>query len=227
MANSTTTFGIELEFTGITREEAGKVIKTYLHSIHDIAIRSLDPHIVTDQQGREWKVEPDASIHASFNCQCELVTPVLTTADLPTLKGIVGELKKAGAISSDEFGCGIHCHISGAGHTAQTLKNLVRIMDSHENQLFKAFGVTKADRTDHYCKKVDTRFLEKLNRTKAETIDKLAEICYETQRYNFSRDDRYNPTRYHALNLHALFCPYRFSIIEFRFGQFTSSTSMD
>ena len=93
-------------------------------------------------------------------------------------------------------------------------------MASHEDQLFTAFDVTKPYRTGHYCKKVGTRLLEKLNKTKAETIEELAEIWYETQRCNFSRDDRYNPTRYHALNLHALFCPYRFGTIEFRFGQF-------
>ena len=222
----TTTFGIELEFAGITRKEAAEVLHSYLHSDKRIASRHFG-YVVTDQQGREWVIDNDPSILADYDQQNELVTPVLTTADLPILKGIVEELKKAGAISSDELGAGLHIHISGSGHTAQTLRNLTNIMASHEDQLFKAFGVTKPDRTEHFCKKVDTRFLEKLNETKPETITELADIWYKTQGYDFLREDRYNGTRYHALNLHALFCPYRFGTIEFRFGQWTKQTSMD
>ena len=100
-------------------------------------------------------------------------------------------------------------------------------MASHEDQLFKAFGVTKPDRTEHFCKKVDTRFLKKLNKTKPQTIEELADIWYKTQGYDFGMDNRYNATHYHALNLHALFCPCRFKAIEFRFGQFCETTSMD
>ena len=221
-----TTFGIELEFTGITRRQAAEILHSYLHSDKRIAGRHFG-YVVTDQQGREWVIDNDPSILADYDQQNELVTPVLTTADLPILKGIVEELKKAGAISSDELGAGLHIHISGSGHTAQTLRNLTNIMASHEDQLFKAFGVTKPDRTEHFCKKVDTRFLEKLNETKPETITELADIWYKTQGYDFLREDRYNGTRYHALNLHALFCPYRFGTIEFRFGQWTKQTSMD
>ena len=221
-----TTFGIELEFTGITRRQAAEILHSYLHSDKRIAGRHFG-YVVTDQQGREWVIDNDPSILADYDQQNELVTPVLTETDMPILKGIVEELKKAGAASSDELGCGLHIHLGGQGHTAQTLRNLTNIMASHEDQLFKAFGVTKPDRTDHFCKKVDTMFLEKLNETKPETITELADIWYKTQGYDFLREDRYNGTRYHALNLHALFCPYRFSTIEFRFGQCRPETSMD
>ena len=89
-----TTFGIELEFTGITRKKAAEVIKAYLHSDQDVKTYGPASRVVTDKQGREWKLEYDGSINESYDKQCELVTPVLTTADLPTLKGIVGELKR-------------------------------------------------------------------------------------------------------------------------------------
>ena len=226
-----TTFGIELEFTGITRRQAAEILHSYLHSDKRIACHIFS-YIVTDQQGREWKIDQDPSITADFDQQNELVTPVLTTADMPILKGLVEALKNAGAVSSDELGAGIHCHISGAGHTPKTIKNLVNIFAAHEDQLFKAFGVTKPDRTEHYCKKVDTRFLEKLNeisKTTMETMtmEQLADIWYKTQGCDFMRDDRYNPSRYHALNLHAFFCPSRFGTIEIRLGQFTKETSMN
>ncbi len=222
-----TTFGIELEFTGITMKDAAEITKAYLHSTCGITVRGLASCIITDQQDREWTIDHDSSINASHNRQCELVTPVLTIEDLPTLKGLVEVLKNVGAISSDELGCGLHLHIGSEGHNAQTLRNLVNIMASHEDQLFKAFGVTKPDRAEHFCKKVDTKFLKKLNKTKPQTIKELADIWYKTQCYDFGRDNIYNPTRYHALNLHALFCKYRYNTIEFRFGQFTEANSMD
>ena len=222
-----TTFGIELEFTGITMKDAAEITKAYLHSTCGITVRGLASRIITDPQDREWTIDHDPSINASHNRQCELVTPVLTIEDLPTLKGLVEELKNVGAISSDELGCGLHLHIGSEGHTAQTLRNLANIMASHEDQLFKAFGVTKPDRTEHFCKKVDTRFLDKLNKTKPQTIKELADIWYQTQDCDFGRGNRYNATRYHALNLHALFCPHRFKTIEFRFGQFCKTSSMD
>ena len=228
---SETTFGIELEFTGITRLTAAEVLHSYLHSDKRIACHVFS-YIVIDQQGREWKIDQDPSITADFDQQNELVTPVLTTADLPTLKGIIEALKNAGAASSDEKGCGIHIHLGGQGHTPKTIKNLVNIFAAHEDQLFKAFGVTKIERTEHYCRKVDERFLKKLNeisKTTMETMtmEQLADIWYKTQGCDFMRDDRYNPSRYHALNLHAFFCPDRYQTIEIRLGQFRPETSMN
>ena len=219
------TFGIELEFAGITRKEAAKVLHSYLSSNEKITAQIFS-YVVIDQQGRKWVIDRDPSIIAVHEEQNELVTPVLTIEDLPTLKGIVEALKTAGATSSDEQGCGLHCHVSGAGHTAQTLRNLTNIMASHEDQLFKAFSVTRTERTEHYCQKVDTKFLKKLNRTKPATIAELADIWYKTQGCDLVRDDRYNHSRYHALNLHAFFNPYRYHTVEFRFGQFTKENSM-
>ena len=100
-------------------------------------------------------------------------------------------------------------------------------MAAHEDQLFKAFEVTARDRVGHYCKKVNENFLKKLNEQKPDTLDKLANLWYQTQGYDFMRDDKYNGSRYHALNLHALFNPLGYTTIEFRFGQFTEETSMD
>ena len=88
-----TTFGIELEFTGITRKKAAKLLHSYLHSNEQVYTHGLG-YLVIDQQGREWSIDNDASIIADYSQQNELVTPVLTATDLPTLKGIVEALKK-------------------------------------------------------------------------------------------------------------------------------------
>ena len=221
------TFGIELELTGISRKTVSELVYNYLQSKEEIEIYCMDTFKIIDQQGRKWSVDYDGSIHGDSKEQVELVTPILTMEDLPLLKGLIETLKAAGAKSSDKLGCGLHIHVGSQGHNAKTIKNLVNIMAAHEDQLFKAFEVTARDRVGHYCKKVNENFLKKLNEQKPDTLDKLADLWYQTQGYDFMRDDKYNGSRYHALNLHALFNPLGYTTIEFRFGQFTEETSMD
>ena len=52
----------------------------------------------------------------------------------------------------------------------------------------------------------------------------LADIWYETNGGNDARKTHYNPSRYHALNLHALFS--RYNTIEIRLRQFCEENSM-
>ena len=222
-----TTFGIELEMTGISRKAVSELVYNYLQSKEEIEIYCRDTFKIIDQQGRKWSVDYDGSIHGDSKEQVELVTPILTMEDLPLLKGLIETLKAAGAKSSDKLGCGLHIHVGSHGHTAKSIRNLVNIMAAHEDQLFKAFEVTARDRVGHYCKKVNENFLKKLNEQKPATLDKLADLWYKSQGYDFMRDDKYNGSRYHALNLHALFNPLGYTTIEFRFGQFTEETSMD
>ena len=157
-----TTFGIELEMTGISRKKVSKLVYNYLQSKEEIEIYCMDTFKIIDQQGRKWSVDYDGSIHGDSKKQVELVTPILTMEDLPLLKGLIETLKAAGAKSSDKLGCGLHIHVGSQGHNAKTIKNLVNIMAAHEDQLFKAFEVTARDRVGHYCKKVNENFLKKL-----------------------------------------------------------------
>ena len=221
------TFGIELEMTGISRKKVSKLVYNYLQSKEKIENYGMDTFKIIDRQGRKWSIDYDGSIHGTVQEQVELVTPILTMEDLPLLKGLIETLKAAGTKSTDKLGCGLHLHIGGQGHTARSIKNLTNIMAAHEDQLFKAFGVTERDRVGHYCKKVEDRFLKPLNEKKPDTLDKLADLWYETQGYNFMRNSKYNGSRYHALNLHALFNPLGYTTIEFRFGQFTEANNLE
>ena len=117
-------------------------------------------------------------------------------------------------------------HISSEGHTPQTLRNLVNIFAAHEDQLFKAFVVTDK-RLKRYCKKTEEGFLKVLNKQKTMTFEQFADIWYETNGNAGLRDDRYNSSRYHALNLHSLFDPNRYKTIELRLGQWTEETSFN
>ena len=112
-----------------------------------------------DAQGREWKFQRDVSIEGPDDQKCEMVTPILTYADMELLQGLVRALRKAGMKSDAGRGCGVHIHIGAKGHTPQTIRNLVNIMASHESQIAKAIKVD-AWRQSRYCRTVDPRFQE-------------------------------------------------------------------
>ena len=60
-------------------------------------------------------------------------------------------------------------------HTAKTIRNLVNIMAAHEQQIGRAIRID-AGRTGQYCRVVDHRFLDRLNREKPTTMRKLEDI---------------------------------------------------
>ena len=58
-------FGIEIEFTGMSRCEAARVVAQYLqtHERYDGGI--YDEYSIIDNQGRKWKIVSDSSIRCS------------------------------------------------------------------------------------------------------------------------------------------------------------------
>ncbi|MBR1418938.1 MAG: amidoligase family protein [Synergistaceae bacterium] len=125
-------------------------------------------------------------------------------------------LRKAGAKSSPSRGCGVHIHIGKGEHTPQTIRNLTNIMAAHEKQIGRAIKIAE-HRTETYCKVINKNFLNAINANAPKTFDALADIWYTTNDANYGRDTHYNTSRYHMLNLHALFTK---GTIEFRLFQF-------
>ena len=215
------TIGVEVEMNNITRQNAAKVAAEYFGTgrSEDTAYRNgYRTWSAWDAQGREWKFSRDVSIEGPEAEQCELVTPILRYEDIELLQGLIRKLRKAGAKSDADRGCGVHIHIGANGHTPQTLRNLANIMASHEDLLVDALGLTRnSNRYGHYCKPVDPNFLRQLNQRKPKTMAALADVWYNTQPSWRGRNEHYNDTRYHMLNLHATFTK---GTIEFRLFQF-------
>ena len=213
------TIGVEIEMNNITRNKAAKVAATFFGTgrYENTARRNgYSTWSAWDAQDREWKFQKDVSIHGNDDEKCELVTPILKYEDIPTLQELVRQLRHAGAKSDASRGCGVHIHIGANGHTAQTLRSLANIMASHERLLIDAINISEA-RIDSYCRTVDERFLEQLNRRKPRTMSQLADIWYRSQNEDFGRNQHYNESRYHMLNYHATFTK---GTIEFRLFQF-------
>ena len=218
------TLGVEVEMNNIDRSRAAKVAAEFFGTgrYENTAHRNgYSTWSAWDAQGREWKFQRDVSIDGPDSQKCELVTPILTYADMETLQEMIRRLRKAGAKSDSTRGCGVHIHIGAKGHTPQTLRNLANIMASHESLLAEALDLDHY-RISRYCRTVDPRFLEQLNRRKPTTMADLADIWYRSQGTNYGRSHHYNDSRYHMLNLHATFTK---GTVEFRLFQFDAPSN--
>ena len=197
----TQTIGVEVEMNNITRQKAAKVAATYFGTgrYENTAGRNgYSTWSAWDSQGREWKFQKDVSIAGPEEQECELVTPILTYGDIET-----------------------HIHIGAQGHTPQSLRNLANIMASHESLIAEALKLDRG-RMNRYCRTVDPRFLEQVNRRKPRTMSQLADIWYNSNGASYGRNHHYNDSRYHMLNLHATFTK---GTVEFRLFQFDEPTA--
>ena len=218
------TIGVEVEMNSITRQNATKLAAEFFGTgrFQDTARRNgYYTWSAWDAQGREWKFQRDVSIEGPDSEKCEMVTPILTYADMDTLQELVRRLRKAGAKSDYTRGCGVHIHIGAKGHTAQTLRNLANIMASHESLLADALALDHY-RMSRYCRTVNPRFIETVNNRKPSTMSELADIWYSTNNATYGRNQHYNDSRYHMLNLHATFTK---GTVEFRLFQFDAPTA--
>lgn len=208
-------FGIEIEFTGITRRKAGQVIAEYFGTSCRSIGTYYDKYCVKDNKGRDWMLMSDASIRArrkdggpaTREYQVEFVSPICEYSDITTIQEIIRKLRDEGAIVGEM--CGIHIHVDASPHNARTLRNITNIMYSKEDLIYKALQV-KVDRERSYCKKVEESFLQEINRKKPKTIEDVSRIWY---RGDDGRYEHYHDSRYHCLNLHSVF---QKGTIEFR-----------
>ena len=210
------TIGVEVEMYGISRRAAASTAAEYFGTSR---FEDTDPRngyrawSAWDAQGREWKFQRDVSIDAANESQqCELVTPILHYEDIELLQGLLRSLRHAGAKSNPGHMCGVHIHIGAAGHTAKTLRNLANLMAGHESLLIAAMRLDHG-RISRYCRTVDQRFLEALNKKKPAEMNQLADLWYGMQGFASQRHAHYNGSRYHMLNLHATFTK---GTVEFR-----------
>ena len=218
------TIGVEVEMNNITRENAAKTAATFFGTgrYENTARRNgYYTWSAWDSQGREWKFQRDVSISGPDDQKCEMVTPILTWDDIETLQGLCRELRHKGARSDATRMCGVHIHIGANGHTPQTLRNLANIMASHESLLSKALNLDSS-RINRYCQTVNKTFLTRLNNKKPKTMAALADIWYGSHPSNVGRNQHYNQSRYHMLNLHATFTK---GTVEFRLFQFDAPTA--
>ncbi len=204
-------FGIEVEFTGITRAEAATIAAKYLNGTVSTSDDYYDTHSVQMPDGRVWKIMYDGSIKCqrldngrtiptNSHHSVELVSPVLLyQQDIGTVQALVRRLRKAGGFTNQS--CGIHIHLDGSEHTPRSIRNFVNIVASHNDLFYKALQI--APERMQYCKKMDEWMVQELNRLKPRTFGTIEEVWYK--KYVGDRSRHYHKSRYYFLNLHSFF----------------------
>lgn len=207
----TTRFGIEIEFSGITREQAAETTADYLKGTVLHVGGYYDAYKVKAPDGRFWKFMYDGSIvcrrregtryvEADSKHSVELVSPILLYRnDITILQGIVKHLSRAGGRANPS--CGIHIHLDGAKHTPRSIHNFVNLIASRNDLFYKALRI--APQRMDYCKKMDDYLVKRLNQIKPKKFDQIETIWYEG--YPESHNTHYHNSRYHFLNLHSFF----------------------
>lgn len=204
-------FGIEIEFTGVTRIKASEIVAKFFNSTVVEEGTYYDTKSVKQADGRKWKIMYDGSIRCQKKVggkiesadrlySVELVSPILTyKEDIDNLQQLVRELRHAGAFANSS--CGIHIHLDGAPHTVQSLRNFINIIASKNDLFYKALEIDP--NRMRFCKKMDDNLVKRINKQKPKTMEQLANIWYAG--YWGDRNQHYHDSRYHFLNLHSFF----------------------
>lgn len=201
-----TTFGVEIEMTGITREAAARIAASVFSDNGHVWYKggTYQKWTYTDGRGRDWDFVYDSSIYATggHETACEMNTPPITYAeDMEKLQELIRSLRHAGAKSGAQYGCGCHVHVSAKGHTAKSIRNLIHLFYSNDELLRKSLGVTSA--RERWCKAIDQELVNAIKN--ADTLEKLADAWYGIYAPYENRTNHYNHSRYHILNLHRYF----------------------
>lgn len=224
----TQNFGIEIELTGISRPAAAQIIANYFGTEttgHEID--GYDTYTARDNKGRKWKCERDISIEpqvrmngrimnrpegrTSSDLRCEVVSPVLQYEDIEDLQNIVRKLVEGGALANSS--CGIHVHIDGANHNADSLIRLVNLVVGRQDLFCEA--LQNESRCGQWCQKTSKTMMEAMKKGE-HTKENIERIYYSqlNNGYLGGIDHRhYCQARYRGLNLHAL---YTKGTVEFR-----------
>lgn len=196
-------FGVELEYTNTNRQSMARAIQSVVGG----TISGWAGGHVTAPDGRTWKSVGDASIHGGG---AEFVSPILTWEDIPALQEIVRAIRRTGAKAHNS--CGMHVHVDGAAlgfpRSCDNVRKLVNIVNKFEEYIFR---MAKADdrMTSSWCKPVRPAFLAKLKKGMTATQLNVANYGFHNR-----RPEHYDNSRYHGLNIHALWdkgtCEFRY-----------------
>lgn len=201
--------GIEVEFTGISRDTAARTVAQVLGTNKTYAGGVYHKHIIPYTNNRNYIIMRDSSIDATCsahrreydhdNYQCELVSPLLKSDDIGVFLQIINALKARGAVTN--YSCGIHIHVNVADFSAIQIRNLVNIVYSKEDLMYRVLDIDVF--RERWCKKANKTFVSLINACARENVsmNSIRNAWYNGD----SRHNHYDYSRYHMLNLHSFF----------------------
>jgi hypothetical protein len=188
-------FGIEIETVGASREALATAIASVLRgSVQEDG----GGYRVTDALGRAWRIVRDGSLSGGLR-NGEIVSPVLTYADIDTLQQVIRAARQAGARA--DHSTGIHIHVDGRAMSAKAVTNIVKTVHKQERLIEKALGMSES-RLAQYCRPIDSAFLQRLEARRPATLQELNAAWYGR---HVATPQRYDMSRYRGINLNSLF----------------------
>ena len=100
-------------------------------------------------------------------------TPQRSYEKMEKFQECVRRIRQAGGKVNDS--CGMHVHVDASNHNRQSLKNLLSIMYSKEDLLFKALKTDPA-RVNRWCQRVREPMLQRARRLSNEPTTDLTQL---------------------------------------------------
>jgi hypothetical protein len=209
------TYGVELETIGLTRLQLATLVAGVTGGRVVVRGGGYDKHAVVLPDGREWMCMTDASLSGGRFGHCgEVVTPIMTYADMPMLQSVCRALADAGA--RVDHSCGVHVHVGADALDTAALTRLAKLVYQQEPLMVEALGVA-SQRLGTYCRPVEDSMIGRLVSRRPATKQALARAWYNGDE-SYAQRDHYHGSRYHGLNLHSVF--FR-GTVEFRYFEGT------
>ncbi len=134
-------FGVEIEMTGITREQAVRAL-----TLVGINVQSEGYNHTTRTH---WKIVPDGSVTDGF----EVVSPVLEgDAGLEQLRTVVTALDDMGG--KVDRRCGYHVHFDAADLSVEHVRAIVLRYAAHEAEIDSFMPSSRRGNANTYCRSV-------------------------------------------------------------------------
>lgn len=211
-------FGIEVEFTGITKPMACVAINDIVDGTHMVKGKRA---WIRDSGGRDWKVVYDNSISKSIKIndnvldyiECrnkiltkedimfllelvdesniEFVTPICEVDDIKKIKDIIDSLSTFGATTNKT--CGVHIHISSPYLRSKSIKVMANNVSLLENDIFKV--IEPYECRQNYCQRINKDFLDAINNLDYRKTSKHTII---------TEWKKHSKTKYYGLNIGSL-----------------------
>ena len=193
-------YGIENEFTGLTREKSAKLLSQYFGCNY---IHTHEHGLDCYKLFNGYKIMSDSSVSAHPESN-ELVTPVMSINDIEKLLGALKLLSDNGAYTDKT--CGLHVHVSNEHmYEVATVKKLLQHDFTRYDMVYLATRGFK-----RWSQPQDETFVRKVSKMSSRSA--IEKLWYET--YSDGCRDHYNSSRYHGLNLHSM---YEGKGVEFRY----------
>ncbi len=143
-------YGLEMEFTGITRKRAAEQIAEHFGTAAQYSFEG-DKYSVTDPRDRVWTVLPCPSVRAerwqnnrmvgaNHLYHMKICTPLLYESDFDTVEKILGRLETGGAATNESTGMAVLWSTAGLDDWERFANNMANLYRSRGALLQKSLG---------------------------------------------------------------------------------------